>query len=162
MTKVLIDKDVKNTVNFLKFKMIKSALKYSLDYHGLKEYKNRKNIYFPVKEELFNEQGIKCSGLCSHYVSKNKIKIYIQNSNPFKMVSSIFHEMTHAKQIIKNEISYTSYGRIWKGKEYIYNYYTGHESEYWDSPHEVDARKHQNLMMRGWICEILRIKKPKK
>lgn len=159
MTKILIDKDVKNTVNIFKLKMIKSALKYSLEYHGLKDYKNNTKIYFFVVEELYDDFENRCHGLCSYYMQKNKIVVSVENRNIFKLISSIFHEMTHAKQIIKNEISYTPFGKTWKGEEYIHNFFTGEKSEYWNSPNELDARKHQKRMMKGWICKPLLMKK---
>lgn len=157
MTKILIDKDVKNIVGIIKYRMIKSALKFSINYHGLKDYQNNTKIYFFVENNtIYDKNGNECHGTCSNYLLKNKLSLVVRNDNIFKMISYIFHEMTHVKQFIKNEISYTPFGKAWKDEEYIYNYFTGEKSEYWNSPHEIDARNHQKMMMRKWIISNIK------
>ena len=63
--------------------------------------------------------------------------------NDYRMIRTIFHEMTHVKQFARGELEMGTKVDKFKGKEYK-------RADYWTAPWEVEARKAEKKMMRKW------------
>jgi hypothetical protein len=73
-----------------------------------------------------------------------------RNLRMFDLVSTLCHELTHLKQYVRKEMSYTEDGRVrWKKKVYPENF------NYEDSPWEKEAFKLEKELAIECFTEVL-------
>ena len=120
------------------------------------------NIFHRKKEYYFAIKHYKLQNECADYPVKLILTKFKDNYygdswmhewgyeirinsrfNDYRMIRTIFHEMTHVKQFALGELELGTKVDKFKGKKYK-------REDYWNAPWEVEARKAEKKMMRKW------------
>jgi hypothetical protein len=124
---------------------VKKAIKFSMDYLKINDYNHTVKFYFVETLDSQSPSEGKAAGRYETLRNLKNSNIYINASISKKeIIKTIFHEMTHLKQVLKQEVCFTPFGKSWKGSCYP------KDSDYWNLPDEIDARLHENNMYKRW------------
>lgn len=77
-------------------------------------------------------------------------EIVVRVSKQSHWLKTLFHELVHVKQYINDELELEQDFAMWKGR-----LYKSDETEYWDSPWEVEARKKEEKLYRKYRKYLL-------
>lgn len=150
MVKVLFHKKNKEHTN--RSNLVKDAVMFAVDYFDLHTDDWR------IEVHVVDETGEKNTvGLHHYYSGKQTSKIYIaaKNRSVSAILSTLFHEFTHAKHVIKGDIYFGPYGAdLWKSSVIMRQPKT--YDDYWNRPDEIDARKHQAIMLRKYTMKRIK------
>lgn len=84
-------------------------------------------------------------GACSQ-MEDDRYIIWLQSGLGFnRTVSTLFHEMTHVRQYLFEGL-YLHSDKFAEYKEAEY-----HDTEYWESPWEREARKHEKILLNQYL-----------
>lgn len=131
--------------------LIKDAANFAVDYFDIGASNWRVEIYLVDKIDDKKTIGQ------HHYCGDRMSKIYVvtKNRSVVDTLTTLFHEFTHLKHIIAGDIWYGPGGvDLWQSnivlrdpKRFI---------DYWNRPDEVDARKHQKIMVRKYAMKRIK------
>lgn len=149
MVKVLFHKKNKEHTNCSN--LVKDAVHFALDYFDLHKHDWRIEIYVVDKIDENDVVGQ------HHYCGNRTSKIYVaaKKRTVAAMLSTLFHEFTHAKHVIKGDVYFGPMETdLWQSNVIMRKPKT--YGEYWRRPDEVDARKHQAIMLRKYAMKRIK------
>jgi hypothetical protein len=139
--------------------LVKDAVHYAVDFFDLRNHNWRVEIHLvPSIESECDSEAVLGQ---HHYIQRQEqmySKIYISCGGMYKfqIVHTLFHEITHLKQVLKGQLAYPAKGiALWKGKSTTTAYSTS-RSGYWNLPYEKDARLYANILL--WSYTMKKIK----
>jgi len=115
--------------------------------HVLKIDKYDATINVVFKKDLTEESGFLA---CAKHVNKRRVNITIDaHIHPDLLLQTVAHEMVHAKQYIKGELSVSKKGYcLWKNKT------VDADLPYHKEPWEVEAMKKEAILAHRYVAFI--------
>ena len=147
--KLLFHKD--NYAHSKRTWLIKDAAHFAVDYFGLGAKDWRVEIYLVDKLEDGQTVGQ------HRYCGDRKSKIYVVTRERFvnETLTTLFHEFTHLKHVINGDIWYGPGGvDLWQSSIVLRDPKTFRD--YWNRLDEIDARKHQKIMLRKYAMKRIK------
>lgn len=144
--KLLFHKD--NYNHSKKTWLIKDAVNFAVDYFNLRSKSWRVEIY--LVDNLGQKETVGQHYYCGNRTSK--IYVVTKNRSVVDTLTTLFHEFTHLKHVIMGDIWYGPGGiDLWQSSVVLRDPDTF--VNYWNRPDEVDARKHQRIMVRKYAMK---------
>lgn len=138
--------------------LVKEAVHYAVDFFNLHDYNWRLEIYLVNSVDSKNSNSDIMGQ--HHYIRKANGKeysqIYISCAGRYKIsiVHTIFHELTHLKQILKKEVTYSKDYAVWKSQTLINE--PKSMTDYYNQPHEKDARRYANILFVKYTMQKIK------
>jgi hypothetical protein len=114
----------------------------------LNDYFPRHKITVEIEHKGLKRDGVVgyCDVIGSHYRPRHFL-IELQSSMSEELyVKTLFHELTHLAQWVGGSLRF-HHGKMCYSQEPVENY------DYWDQPHEIEARKEEVRLYYQWLNE---------
>jgi hypothetical protein len=136
--------------------LITDAAWFAVEYFELDQHNWRVEI--EIVDRIQDSNRGTTVGLCYYYgrdARRSAIVVAARWRSVAGILSTLFHEFAHVKQLLKGEIYYGPNGSdLWKSQQILRKATTF--EDYLNRPDEVDARYHAKIMLRKYSMKRMK------